>query len=93
MVKTVEINGVVIKALLDTGCMKTLVHPSCVSTDDYLGWSISYNTASKRQVSFPTANVELEVDGGVVVLPVEVSQHTGQDMLMGRDIPHFQQLI
>ena len=28
-----------------------------------------------------------------MVLPVGVSEHIGQDMLMGRDIPHFRQLI
>ena len=59
-VKTVRINGEAVKALLDTGCTKTLVHPRCVRKDNYLGWSISYNTASKSQVSFPAANVQLE---------------------------------
>ena len=44
--------------------------------------------ASKRQVSFPEVNIELDVDG-VVVLPVGVSEHVGQDILLGRDVPHF----
>ena len=92
-VKRVRINGEAVKTLLDTGCTKTLVPPRCIRKDDYLGWSISYNTASKSQVSFPAANVQLEVDGGVVILPVGVSEHIGQDMLMGKDVPHFRQLI
>ena len=92
-VKTVWINGEVVNALLDTSYTKTLVHPQCIRKDNYLGWNISYNMASKSQVSFPAVNVKLEVDGGVVVLPVRVLEHIGQDMLMGRDVPHFQQLI
>ena len=92
-VKRVQINGEAVKTLLDTGCTKTLVHPRCIRKDDYLGWSISYNTASKSQVSFSAANVQLEVDGGEVILPVGVSEHIGQDMLMGKHVPHFRQLI
>ena len=28
-----------------------------------------------------------------MILPVGVSEHIGQDMLMGKDVPHFRQLI
>ena len=37
MTKTVRINGHEITALLDTGCLKTIVHPRCVAEKDYLG--------------------------------------------------------
>ena len=35
--KNVKINGQSMKALLDTGCTKSLVHPKCVQKEDYLG--------------------------------------------------------
>ena len=69
-VKRVRINGEAVKTLLDTGCTKTLVHPRCIRKDDYLGWSISYNTASKSQVSFPAANVRaLFLERGIISDP------------------------
>ena len=36
--KNVKINGQSMKALLDTGCTKSLVHPKCVQKKDYLGY-------------------------------------------------------
>ena len=71
-----------IKALLDAGCTKTLTHPQYIDKEDYLGWDIP----STKQIYFPAASVELEVEGRVMKISVGVSEHTGQDMLMGRDI-------
>ena len=80
------------EALLDTGCTK-LVHPRCVGEDDYLGWNIPYHTTSNRKTYFPAASVQLEVEGRTTKIPVGVSEHIGQDMLMGRDIPHFRHFV
>ena len=91
--KTVKINGKVVKALLDTGCTKTIVHPRCVMEEDYLGWSFPYNAASKRKTHFPAASVTLEVEGKTTTIAVGVSKHITEDMLMGRDIPHFRHYL
>ena len=91
--KTVKINGKVVKALLDTGCTKTIVHLRCVTEEDYLGWSIPYNIASKRKTHFPAASVTLEVEGKTTTIAVGVSKHITEDMLMGRDIPHFRHYL
>ena len=61
--KTVKINGKVVKSHLDTGCTKTIVHPRCVTKEDYLGWSILYNTASEGKTHFTAASVTLEIEG------------------------------
>ena len=91
--KTVRLNGHEVEALLDTGCTKTLVHPRCVKEEDYLGWDIPYHTASNQEIYFPAASVQLEVEGWTTKIPVGVSRHIGQEMLMGRDIPHFRQFV
>ena len=91
--KTVRLNGHEVEALLDTGCTKTLVHPWCVKEEDYLGWDIPYHTASNQEIYFPAASVQLEVEGRTTKIPVGVPRHIGQEMLMGRDIPHFRQFV
>ena len=71
------------QAILDTGCTKTIVHPRCVTEEDYLGWSIPYNTASERKTHFPATSVTLEIDGKTTAIAVGVSKHITEDMLMG----------
>ena len=80
--KTVKINGKVVKALMDTGCTKTIVHPRCVTEENYLGWSIPYNIASERKTHFPAATVTLEIEGKTTTIAVGVSKHITDDMLM-----------
>ena len=91
--KTVKINGKEMNALLDTGCTKTLVQPRCIHESDYLGWNIPYNTASEKRTHFPAASVTLEVEGKITTMSVGVSEHISEDMLMGRDIPHFRKYL
>ena len=91
--KTVKINGKEMKALLDTGCTKTLVHPMYIYESDYLGWNIPYNTASEKRTHFPAASVTLEFESKTTAMAVGVSEHISEDMLMGRDIPHFRQFL
>ena len=85
----VKINGKEMKALLDTGCTKTLVHQRCIYESDYLGWNIPYNTGSEKRTHFPAASVTREVESKITTMAVKVSEHISEDMLMGRDIPHF----
>ena len=91
--KTVRINGHEITALFNTGCTKTILHPRCVAEKDYLGWTIPYSTASERKTYFPAASVMLEVEGKSTCIAVGVPKHITEDMLMGRDIPHFRQYL
>ena len=85
--KTVKINGKEVKALLDTGCTKTLVHSRCVAQTDYLGWKIPYHTASDKEIYFPAAQVVLEVVDKTTTIPVGVSENMNEDMLKGGTIP------
>ena len=91
--KMVQINGQEIKALLDTGCTKTLIHPWCITKEDYLGWNIPYQTPSSKRIYFPAASVELEIEGSGTKIPVGVLKHTSQDMLMGRRVHHFKNFL
>ena len=91
--KNVKINGQSVKALLDTGCTKSLVHPKCVQKKDYLGYQILYQTASNKRTYFPAASVTLELEGKKLRIAVGVSEHLAEDMLMGRDFPHFRQYL
>ena len=88
-----KINGKEMKALLDTGCTKTLVHLRCIYESDYLGWNISYNTASEKRTHFPAASVTLVFEGQITTMAVGVTEHISEDMLMGRDIPHFRKYL
>ena len=81
------------EALLDTGCSKTVVHPSLVKSKDYLGWTIPYNTASEKQTKFPAARVILEVEGKTMELVVGVSQPIQEGMLMGANASHFRRYL
>ena len=49
--------------------------------------------ASERKTYFPAASVMLEVEGKSTCIAVGVSKHITEDMLMGRDIPHFRQYL
>ena len=89
----VWINGREIKALLGTRCTKTLVQPQCITKEDYLGWDIPYQTSSSKRIYYPAASVELKFEGRVTKIPVGVSEHTGQDMLMDRDKLHFRSFL
>ena len=77
-IKTMKINGKDMKALLDTGCNKTLVHPRCIYESDCLGWNIPFNTASEKRTHFPAASVTLEVEGNTTTMAVGVSEHISE---------------
>ena len=81
------------RALLDTGCTKSLVHPKCVQKKHYLGYQIPYQMVSNKRAYFPAASVTLELEGKKLRIAVGVSEHLAEDMLMGRDIPHFRQYL
>ena len=66
---------------------------SCVMEEDYLGWSIPYNTASERKTHFSAASITLEIERKTATITVVVSKHITEDMLMGRDIPHFRHYL
>ena len=69
------------------------MHPRCVAEKDFLGWTIPYSIASERKTYFPAASVMLEVEGKSTCIAVGVSKHITEDMVMGRDIPHFRQYL
>ena len=92
--KNVKISGQSMKALLDTGCTKYLVHPKCVQKKDYLGYhQIPYQTVSNKRTYFPAASVTLDLEGKKLRIAVGVSDYLAEDMLMEKDIPHFRQYL
>ena len=64
----------------------------CAETD-YLGWKIPYHTASDKEIYFPPVHVVLEVEGNTTTIPVGVSENMNEDMLMGRNLPHFRRYL
>ena len=48
---------------------------------------------SNKRAYFPAASVTLELEGKKLRIAVGVSEHLAEDMLMGRDIPHFRQYL
>ena len=92
--KPVEINGIPVIALLDTGCTKSMVHPRCIQQSDYLPWEIACSTASACSTEFPVAMIVLKVKGGKEVeMAVGVSKHIKTDVILGHDVPHFQRYL
>ena len=88
--KPVEVNGITVIALLDTGCTKSMVYPRCIQQSDYLPWKIAYSRASACRTEFPAARVVLKVKGGKEVeMVVGVSKHIKTDVILGHDVPHF----
>ena len=69
------------------------MHPRCVAQVDYLGWKIPYHTASDKEIYFPAAQVVLEVEGKTTTISVGVFENMNEDMLMGRDLPHFRRYL
>ena len=92
--KPVEVNGIPVIALLDTGCTKSMVHPRCIQQSDYLPWKIAYSTASACSTEFPVARLVLKVKGGKEVeMAVGVSKHIKTDVILGHDVPHFRRYL
>ena len=72
--KNLKINGQSMKAPLDTGCTKSVVHSKCVKKKDYLGYQIPYQTVSNKHAYFPTASVTLELEGKKLRIVVGISE-------------------
>ena len=70
-----------------------MVHPKCVQKKDYLGYQITYQMVSNKCTYFPAASITLELEGKKLRIAVGISEHLAEDMLMGRDIPHFRQSL
>ena len=48
---------------------------------------------SNKHAYFPAASVTLELEGKKLRIAVGISEHLAEDMLIGRDIPHFRQYL
>ena len=48
---------------------------------------------STKHTYFPAASITLELEGKKLRIAVGISEHLAEDMLMGRDIPHFRQSL
>lgn len=84
-----KVDGRSVRMLVDTGCDRTMVRASAVNEDKH-----DYNNTSKvlcvhgDQESYPSATVDIEMDGAVKTLTVTLAPElpSGLDVLIGRDI-------
>ena len=80
--------------LLDTGCTRTMVHADLVPPEKILeGDTVTIKCAHGDIVLYPLANVDLEVDGRRVSVEAAVSGRLPVDVLLGKDVPEFDQLL
>ena len=79
--------------LLDTGCARTMVRVDLVPPKKFLDDAVQIKCAHSDVVLYPLANVEMEVDGLKVEVEAAVSGGLPAAVLLGKDVPGFDQLI
>ena len=85
-----EVQGI----LLDTGCTRTMVHADLVPPEKFLeGDTVTIKCAHGDTVLYPLANVDMEVDGQRVTVEAAVSGRLPVPVLLGKDVPIFDQLL
>ena len=61
--RLVKVNGISVVTLLDTGCLKSIMHPRFVQKSEYLPWRIPYTIASAKKSWFTAVKITLEIEG------------------------------
>ena len=75
--------------LLDTGCAQTLVHRKLVPPGRESGDGIIVQCAHVDEVSYPTAEVNIVINGEVFIVVAGVSESLPVSVLLGRDVPQL----
>ena len=83
----VDVNGTLLKALVDTGSDQTLVHrefvaPNIVSTD-----TIPICCVHGDEKNYATADVYIKVEGQAYLLNIGVADNLPYPVILGRDLP------
>ncbi|XP_024120464.1 zinc finger protein 232, partial [Oryzias melastigma] len=93
-VTTVVVNGQEARALLDTGSVQTLVHPSIIHRDLSLGKPVlDISCVHGDCKMYPTAEVYLEVAGQTFLVSVGVVASLTHEVILGQDVPILQELV
>ena len=84
----IEVNGRIIKALLDSGSSQTLVHrkfvpPNIISTRD----TIPICCVHGDEKSYSTADMYIKVEGQTYLLNIGVVDNLPYPVVLGRDLP------
>ncbi len=82
------------RILLDTGCSKTLVRQELISKEKILeGEAVTIRCAHGDTVLYPVAKVQVMVDGMDMEVKAAVSETLPVDVLLGKDVPEFYELL
>ena len=80
--------------LLDTGCLRTLVHQDLVPEKKLLeGEAVAIRCAHGDTVLYPLAEVEIEVGGQSLKVEAAVSATLPMAVLLGTDVPELAELL
>ncbi|KAL7841317.1 hypothetical protein SRHO_G00250080 [Serrasalmus rhombeus] len=84
----VKIDNKMVKALIDTGASQTLVAAKCVPNVQLKHESqLRVKCIHGDEQMYPTADVNIEIDGQTYLLNVGVLEKTPYAVILGRDLP------
>nr|XP_054594838.1 uncharacterized protein LOC129162695 [Nothobranchius furzeri] len=90
----IKVDGKPATALLDTGSIQTLVHPSLLTNQPYFeGPGLNISCVHGDHKTYPTAVVFLEVVNQTFLLSVGVVAGLAHQVILGQDIPILQELV
>ena len=79
---------------LDTGCSRTVVRSDLIDKKKIVdGQFVTIQCAHGDTVSYPLAQVELEVEGRPVTVEAAVSDTLPRSVLLGTDVPEMSELL
>ena len=82
-----KVEGKQVELLLDTGCSKSLIDASLVPPEKiHQGENVTMQCAHGDIKTYPTASVEVEVDGKIYTLKAAVAENLPRQALLGRDV-------
>ena len=89
-----KVEGQPVELLLDTGCSKSLIDASLVPSEKIQQEEyVSMQCAHGDFKTYPTAVVDVEVDGKVHTLKVAVAENLPRHALLGRDVKDLVKII
>ena len=79
---------------LDTGCSRTVVRSDLIDKKKIVdGETITIQCAHGDTVSYPLAEVELQVEGRLITVEAAVSDTLPRSVLLGTDVPEMSELL
>ena len=89
-----KVEGKPVELVLDTGCSKSLIDASLVPPEKVQQEEcISMQCAHGEVRAYPTANVEVEINGRIYTLKAAVAENLPRHALLGRDVKDLVRMI